>query len=320
MKIAVKNQIAKPQKPFWDLYQDGLTMSFINKWLACRRQCYLEYVEGWTPKQEDIWFTFGKLVHAILSDSYAAGRNICVEYLNKDPLLGQLSLAIPDKEALYGLAETVLQAYFVLYEQDFKHNWVHNETNFKIDYLSPIDKFTSIPLRGRWDGGIVTPKGSYYLMDHKILSMIQEDNIQLVAKYDTQCMLYLLAASKLSQSGPPVGIIYNIIRRPNHKQKENESLKDFGKRLTDIIYKDLGHFFIRIPIQITQDEINNWKDTFLYGVLIEIEEWVRLMYNPTYVNPNALVSKYGRCQMFDIIVKNDYSGYYKREKVFHELD
>jgi len=323
MKIP-KAKNASNEQPFYDFYRDGVTQSFINKFLTCKMQCKLEYVDGWTPKKEPIWFTYGKLIHHVLSKcyelqqvpNYSDIQHIILEYEKSLPQIATADMQT--KEIIFGIAEMIIPVYFSKYADDFKRLHIHNESNFNVKCSAGIHFNKDIWISGRFDGAFLTPEYDCWILDTKCLSMIDED-LGSYLPFDTQVMLYCWAMHKLHPNYNIKGFIYNIVRRPMHKMTlKDTSIKVFCERVIKDIMSRMDEFFIRIQVPITLEEINDWEHKFLIPVLYEIERWSQLDYS-SYVNSNALITKYGHCAMFDLITKSDTTNYYKREVPFGEL-
>lgn len=317
----------QPKRRFWNFYEDGVTQSFINMFQTCRLQTKLYYVDGWTPKKTPVWWHFGSCVHYVLSRSYANSEppkylQIC-EYINAFATANQSELQFDEDvqtlEQIYGFAEKVCYHYFQHYKSDFDHNWIYNESTFKIPYaISTHPESKNTFLTGRFDGGFRTKEGHYSLIDTKCLSQINIPDLLRILPADTQVMFYSLAATIL-QGEFPKQIYYNIIRHPMNKMtKKDNSLHDLINRVSDAIEKDPKYYFIRLSIPIAKIEINEWCHDFLMPVLADIQKWFDSGCPSYYSNP-GLHGKYGLSQMFDLIVNKDQSKYFKREHVFQEL-
>lgn len=310
---------------FYDLYRDGVTQSFINKFLTCKRQCKLEYIDGWTPKKEAKWFTYGKLVHHVLSKSYALARipstqEVLAFIAEYEKTLPQCmdSTDIQQREIIFGIAEKIIPIYFVRYADDFKDKHIFNEQTFCVMYKP--NKFSKeiIPIKGRYDGGFLN-NNDLWMLDTKCLSLIDDDLDQTLT-LDTQVMLYLWSVKQLHPEYNIKGFIYNIVKRPGHRLTQKDgNIKNFCERVATDIIKNLDEYFIRIKIPITNEEIDSWERYWLKSVLDDIELWYENYEKFSYLNPNALITKYGHCSMFDLIVKRDTTNYYKRQSPFMEL-
>src|SRR5688572_26141830 len=123
--------------PTWNYHRHGLTQSFINKFLECRRQCYLEYIEGWMAKEEPMWFNFGHHIHYVLENVYNDYKPPLMkdidELLKKYQQIrfysNEKERVSPEKhienQLIYETARQLLKVYFHNYQQEFKLNWLH---------------------------------------------------------------------------------------------------------------------------------------------------------------------------------------------------
>lgn len=337
-------QITKYTPAKWNIYRDGISQSFINSFLQCKYSTYLDFVLGWTPKRTSFYFEFGSCIHYVLEKAYLEPipplpgtiRSYIREYesiVRKERSFNYKSYDETQMELIFGLAEVLLRSYFLYYCDDFSHNWVFTEKEFVVPKKSATGRM--IPIRGRLDGGFIQGKSNLYVMDTKCLSLVDEDAIELILPLDIQCMLYFWAANELydgerlladndvpwlTREVKPVGIVYNIIKRPGHKRKVNETLKDFLDRISADIITRPQDFFIRKTLQITPIELDQWVENNFTPIVQEIETWHNRGFMPRYVNPNALITKYGRSKYFNLITRNDTGMYFSRNRSFSELE
>lgn len=333
-KLAV---IAEKEQPKWNLYKDGLTQSFINSFLQCKETTRLRYIENWRPKKKSPWFEFGTLFHYCIEQAFKDQAKY--DYPNDLPLgacpnKGHVSKWIekyntevknPNEfldseeieysEIIYALAEKMLPIYFQLRVNDFKNKIIFNETEF--DLIARWRSENScIRLRGKIDLGWIEPEDDFWLLDTKCLSVIQPETIAGIMPFDIQCMFYLLAAYQLGHN--PKGIKYNIIRRPQHRKRKDESISSFTDRIMEDVVDNPAHFFLRLSMSISKEEVEKWKNEPLNEIIDEIVVWQTNNFK-SYVNPNSLQTKYGKSQYFNAITQNDFSSFYKSDKVFSEL-
>lgn len=321
-----------PKEPIWSFYHDGVTQSLINKYLTCKYQCRLEYYEGWTSKKIQPWFIFGNAVHYVLQHYYLANRDSPpIEQVDKwlkeyKDILGKeiggfenLPLEkFEEVELIFLTVRKVLPFYFIHYRNEFnKHFFVKTERVFKV----PIDLFNgrNTFINGKFDGIYNDEKDNLLIMDHKCLFYrFDELSFGETVKFDIQANLYLLAAYHMFNKVPK-GIVFNVIRKHGLKQKQEEPLKDFANRVMFDIMQRPEHYFMRIPYYVVEQELFHWADTELRQLLFDIEIWYKSGCK-SYINPGALKTIYGNCSMYDLIVHQNNTGYYIREKPFKELE
>lgn len=311
----------------WDFYRDGVTQSFIGLFRHCPVQCKLKYFDGWTSKNYNEAFHFGECLHYVLQHAYLettcplSGAMNCLiksyqEIWEKEQNTSFTTEQERIFEGIYARVEVLIRVYKERYKKDWENNWLWTENNFKIEYPIGLRKTF---LQGKIDGGFETPDGKVWLIDHKTMSIIDIDMIVGKLPFDTQCMLYLLAY-KLMTGKYPAGIVYNIIRKPQHKQGD-KTIEEFQEYLETKIREEPDHFFIRRRLQILPQEIDEWEKNWLIPNLKVIERWFNAgCSGPEFtLNPDSLETKYGKCEMFDLLTGGNSYGFYKREHVFPEL-
>ena len=330
----------------WSFDKDGVSQGFIHYFLACREQTRLAYKELWTSHYEPLFREFGSCYHWLLGQIYGkhkipqnalAVKRMIDQYdvlwKKENPRPNQARLN--QQDLVYGLAEEVLPAYLKRYDGDFggKYKmgynvvrpvkWIASEKMWKVKYKLPfgigIPAISEVLIRGRFDQVFEDKKNKLWLFETKCLSVIQEDNIVDTLPEDIQCLLYLLAI-KLIYKRKPAGVLYNIVRRPGLRQGKDETLKDLLGRVKKDVNRPnrQDHYFKRIEMAIDWSEIEAWQEKFLNVILMEIRNW-DIGEVQHWQNPDALTSKYGRCTLFDLVVKGDKSKYYHRKTVFNEL-
>lgn len=332
----------------WDFWKHGVTSSFLYSYVTCREQTKLHYVDGWATRSVPLYFEFGTCCHWVLEQAYGllAGDSYSppgVDFVSaKIGLYHQQwlkSVSMPSQkqldqqELVYGLAEAILPSYFERWSGDFTGTykypnqsitpaeWLNLEEVFDVPYTYPDGKTTH--LRGRRDGVFADAKGNAWVFDTKCRSVINDEDTMDTFPLDLQQMFYLwVTASQFSsqKKRPPVGTLLNNIRRPGHRQGIHETLPDFLDRVRKDVSKParFDHFFIRYQMRITMEEIRDWKVRFLDPIMAEVRGWWEGTI-PHYCNPNSLVTKYGRAQMFLPITKDCFDYCYRKDNVFPEL-
>lgn len=325
----------------WDFFRDGVTSSFLNSFMTCREQTRLSYVQGWGSRRVPLAFEFGTCVHWILEQIYGEpaasweDTKDIVALIDDYQFRWRKEVKMPSKhqldqqELVYGMAEVVLPFYLQRWAGDFDGKkrypsdpeppaeWLSLEEDFMVPFTFPDGKV--VPIRGKRDGVFKTKKGRVKVFDTKCRSIINDDDILDTMPLDLQQMLYLWA-TQTEMKAPPAGMILNVVRRPGHRRGKEETLADFLERMRQDVSKKArwDHFFVRYEMAITPGEINSWYKDVLTPILHDVRGWWEGRH-PHYANHSALVTKYGRCQLFQPIVKNDYTDCYRRDRAFSEL-
>lgn len=331
----------RKMKVVWDLERDGLSSSLISIFLTCKLQFKLEIVHGWRSLNEPFYFAFGKCLHWVLEHLYAIDRvptravafdhirQYHKAWLNDRPMPSERQLE--QQERVYGLAEASIAGYLMRWGGDWPGGtypfpmevaypaggWTSLEGNFNINYrLDFFGEKRTIKLRGKRDGMFMYKGKRPWVFDTKCRSVISDADILDTLACDMQQMLYMFCY--WHETGvTPAGCVLNVIRRPGHRLGKMEDPKVFYARVLEDVAKEarLTHFFHRYQLEITAADMIKWETEFLIPMLKDILTW-NDGGTSTYMNPGALITKYGRAAMFEPMVNDDYSGCYQRENVF----
>jgi len=350
MKIKKK----KTKQKGWDFNRDGVSQGFIHSYINCREQTRLRYKELWTSKNDPIFREFGSCFHWLIpwslqkqfkkpSGTASIKRAVDSYYCLWKKQNPKLTVKKTEQmDYVLGLAEKVLPAYLKRWRGDYADQkytmgcdvvrvkkWMSFEETwkepyeFKVQQLDAlgkvITKIIQLFLRGKFDGVFIDKKSGLWLFETKCLSVIKEDEIMELLPLDIQCMLYLLAI-KLKYNKKPKGVLYNIVRRPGLRQGKTETLKQLLGRVEKDVNdpKRQDHYFKRIEMVIDWSEVEEWQRTFLDPVLKEIRAWSQGEIK-TWMNPDALTSKYGRCELYHLIVHAAKQNFFQRKCVYNEL-
>jgi hypothetical protein len=252
-------------------------------------------------------------------------------------------MAIPSQlkqqEQVYQLSEAVMPIYLQRYDGDFTgkytypnesakpKKWHSLEEIFCYPYVFPDGRKTFI--RGRRDGVFVDAKNRFWVMDTKCRSYIDHEEILDTMPLDFQQMLYLwitheeMVQKKLKPYWPQ-GTVMNVIRRPQQRQKKDETERQLYDRIAQEYAANINTQnpddmkYIRYQMEVKPQEIENWKKKQLDPIMTDIREWWEGT-RQHYARTKHLVSKYGRAGMYAPIVHGDFSNCYKRKSVFPEL-
>jgi len=164
---------------------------------------------------------------------------------------------------------------------------------------------------GRFQKG---PK-SLWLFENKFKGRIEAGNLMNQLPLDLQVHIYLYALAK-ETGRKPKGVLYNIIRRPQLKQKKNEPLSDFIARIGEDVKKRPEFYFIRFEVGIMSREMKDFESD-LEAMIHDYVMWYRGK-RGTYKNGAHCLQPYP-CRYLPICSQNDMSGYWQRTKVFPEL-
>lgn len=321
--------------PLWD-WTKGLTQTSIELFRTCKEQFYLGVVEGWTPRAFSTPLEFGTMFHFMLERIGSAppdqiAREVTKSYHDaRKPSLDGTSY-----EALQ-MAMTNAQVLFPIYvdyyeREDAKLSWLQREHIFKIPhrFVDYNGKTQEIMLTGMRDGEY-RREGVLGLFETKTKSSIDDVAIMDGLRGDFQTMLYLYAL-RCEYEEEPKEILYNIVRRPQLKlsTKKGETYDQYAERLAEDVKERPDWYFRRFEVTVVDGDIDVFIRTSLDPVLREFYQWWgSICSDPTkrwespYHSRNlfGLMNKYGRCQLYNLMILGRTNEYFRRSSPFPELD
>lgn len=317
----------------WHFWNDGVSSSFIAMFLDCMEQTRLFFVEGWKQTDEPIYFAYGTCFHWMIENTIGKPTP------PKPPQIGKLikqydaewrkerknahvtERALEQHAEVCKLVRVVFPEYVHRWLGDWggkypggvqkgiarPAKWVGIEQQFRVPYKFADGKITYIV--GTRDQIFVTKKRERFNFDTKCMSRIVNDDIQETLPENFQQMLYMWADWRLN-SRPPAGCVMNIARRPGLYRGVNESLDEYAKKVALDVQKRWEHYFIRFQLEVTKGELLEFEQKVLAPIMRTIRMWWEGTL-PHFRNQNALITKYGRCAMFQPIVKGNFEGHHR---------
>ena len=327
-------------KALWDLDRDGITYSFLSKFVTCPERTRIQYIEGLTEKVISVPLEFGNAFHSALEYIQEGNSRDTVTWYLSNYAKQRLAIDRADPaerqelERVLGMAEVVVRRYSQYWEvKDKDKNYIFQEETFEQPITLPSGR--TVKLRGRWDA-VYQDDDGMWLQENKTKSQIDEQYLQAALPQDLQTMLYCV--SLRSRIGvDPHGVLYNVARRPSLKQKQNESLKDFVGRIEEDILDRPEWYFMRWHTYIDEGDITSWSQRTLYPLLQRVCDWWDSIksdpLNPEYVfreenkehyqRPMGIYDSLGagqRGDFFDLITKGNDYRLTQRDVVFPELE
>jgi hypothetical protein len=294
----------------------GITQSMLSRWLCCRERFRLRVIEGLAPTDQfNHRMEYGQLWHmceeslaksgdtsAVTESTNAALRSYCQSLCRRYPM--------QQEQIVHWM--NVCKTQFPIYVDYWaKHPDVKDRTPllqeqvFDIPYELPSGR--TVRLRGKFDSVDLIGRGKnavVYLQENKTKSDIDEQQLKRHLGFDLQTMVYLVAlneydlASVIEPLGLPrpkamSGIRYNVVRRPlsggrgsirkHQPTKANpagETDDEFYVRLGEIIKEDQGYFFMRWKVEITRQDVDQFRHRFLDNALEELCDWWHWLDSP----------------------------------------
>jgi len=187
----------------------SLSNSSLGAFNRCRRYWKYRYLDKWEPEQESADLKYGTAFHAAMAAYWTGERNteelVRIAFKEKHPQWMEETLRI------------MIKTYVVRWEdQDIGFTPLLVEDKQRID----VDGVTVTVV---FDALVRSSEGKILLIEHKTTRSgdISTGGAWYLRKLtDTQTKIYAFAAAKL---GFPVdAVVYDVIRRPTFKRKDNE--------------------------------------------------------------------------------------------------
>jgi hypothetical protein len=270
--------LPRSKEPVWDLDRDGITYSSLSRFLVCPERFRMSMVEGWSETGLSAPLEFGTAFHLCL-EYMAAGhtlREIPTLLSGYVPQRAAASKLTPEQiqelETLVGMVVAVHAGYVSYWQKsDQSKQYVAQEEKFEIPYRLPSGR--TIKLRGRWDEAFRDlEQGGLWLQENKTKGQIDETGLQAMLSQDLQSMFYCVAlACKFGES--PQGILYNVIRRPQLRQKKGESLGQFQDRVQEDVSSRPSWYYMRWQTSLEPGDLAYWCSRSLHPILERLVTW-----------------------------------------------
>ena len=246
-----------------------VSVSRIKLFKACRRAYELKYVENMYPIQDAEPLVTGKNFHEKVEDLYKTGS------FEKDN----------DKETAMAMAfEKYVYPHIKVVEAE---KWMEKRFSDYQDDDILIGKIDGIA-----DDGMI--------VEYKTTSNTNLDEYEYDLAWDEQILAYMYLSGKNL-------VHYVIIRKPNIRQKKNESDEDFFTRMVEWYDEDTRDKIRIVDLMRTDYEIQDFKRD-LEAVVDEIES---AEVNDCYYKNTSYCWRWGRrCEYAQICLNYDPDGTY----------
>lgn len=190
------------------------TYSMLSRFRSCRKACEWRYIHGLAPKERDRSLYFGVVIHECLR-LWHQDRDI-------DKVIEHIDKAYPERSQDneqkhdWHIATAMMRGYAARYpEEDFEI--IALEKPFRGKIINPETGKPSrkLELAGRVDG-IICQDGRYYLLEHKTVSSVAQDYIELLWM-DFQVHLYAMYIEQ-TQGIHIIGVLYNLLVKAQLRQ------------------------------------------------------------------------------------------------------
>lgn len=303
----------------YSLAETGTSQSLLQHFLKCR-VAYKLALNVYHPIGSRNNTGFGSMTHDVLDKmySYFKKNGRCptddfiggwVDVFRKQTPEDLEGMSAQEIEWAEGVNYVLLTEYTRYFKTDFEQ--------MKFDEIEVVSEsdWEGYRLRRKTDGKFRI-HGQKWLMEHKTKGYISEDSLLLQLAFDFQNLFYITCEEIDHPDDPVAGVLYNVIRRPAHMQRKNETLKEFLDRLRGEVKKDPAHFFKRYEIKYTEKDKEQFKKE-LKIILDEANGCINGK-RPLYKNTSACVSAW-KCEYLEACSSGKLSGYAQQKFLFPEL-
>ncbi len=322
---------ARQSTALYNIDRDGITQGLLGQFLDCRQKARW-FLQGYSLKEGNLGLTFGTIAHAVLEKVYGDFQVKRIDGPPSDAILraylkpierawrnenSTASIRATEQlELALLLTEQVLPTYFEFWQgDDFrKIKWDKLERSFGLPFK--LRNGRTVTIRGKMDGDFHVGS-KLWLFETKTKSRIVEENLVDMLPMDRQVQMYMWALRQMTGEVPS-GVLYNLIRRPQLRQKKDESIRGFAMRCAEDVRERASEYFIRLELCVTEQEMNRWEGEMDDLITDFINWWEGGVGH--YRNTNMCETKYGRCEYLHLCAGRRMAPYYKRTKVFRELE
>tara|TARA_R110001592_G_scaffold265951_2_gene531569 strand:- start:4241 stop:5179 length:939 start_codon:yes stop_codon:yes gene_type:complete len=223
------------------------------------------------------------------------------------------------------LLDCISMPFFKHYEELF---WGVDGYAVAVDDKGPllerefcIDVGAGVPARGKIDGCLVDKDDNLWLLEHKTKAQINEEALLMTIPRDLQVNLYMEAVFQITGKRP-IGVIYNVVRRPALRKKKTENMKEFALRIKEDIATREDHYFKMFEIIISEEE-NLYQVSLIKAEIKRFRLWhTKTVERQDPQHTHNCSGVYGMCPYIGYCNsdKQDTSSLTKRKKLFSELE
>lgn len=317
------DQLKNIENGIYNLKEQGISQSLLTNW-ACRIKFILK-LNRWSTIESGKNTYYGSIVHHILERVYKKDaktmpgkKDIRVwidEYIGKHEK--EMTIWTDNKSELAaGMCQVVMEKYCKYYASDFQEIEVYApETKFSVPFQNTI-------LKGMRDLLFYYKgKKEMCLMEHKTMGRVEEKVLLRRLRIDKQLFFYVTASEE--SNGKKINqVLYNVIRKPQIKYDEKNTIVDFLKRLSDDIDSRPDFYFLRYPITITEKDKSIYKEQ-LKNKLLDIEDFLHgklRVYREEDMCESAYNGSPYVCEYIDVCATGLLKGFIQQKSLFPELE
>ena len=234
-----------------------LSYSQIATFLDCRRKYFLKYKKNLISKIMNPNFIFGNAIHEGVQFLYKKKSNylkLTLKNFENEKIKARKNLIVSaENEQKLIEQESVIRGLLPSYQEHYKI-FLKDTTHLKNEYEGTYKISDNIKIFIKLDNLVKIKKG-LYIHELKTTKVLNTDYVKNV-RNDLQTNIYFYIYNIIESKNKVKGILYDIIKKPGIRLKQNESEVQFLNRLLDY-YKDGQSFHmeqINIPL-LSKDRI-----------------------------------------------------------------
>ena len=284
----------KPKKPTklpykgWNPTLHGVTQSLVQKFIGDKDRFHKHAVGGLRETNRKEAMEYGSIFHKLVELGAKMGSKytplLMLKAMNKF-MKGRYDNEQSTKLCKIAIAQYTEYRKFIAKKP--KHDYIAAEpvfgppdTLFELPpvHFNPnevisinIPRGIKIPLRGRIDG-VLNKNGHMWIEENKTKSRIDVPFLLNTVPVNIQVMFYVVC-SQLKYKRPCRGVVYNVIRKPQEKQRVKETDEDFIARIVENIKLRPTHYFYRLEYEFQPGQVEKWTREELIPALMSIYLW-----------------------------------------------
>lgn len=281
-----------------------LSHSKRGRYRKCPRYYNLHDVKKVRSKERSIFFIVGSLFHKGVQQ-WHQGMDFDIDAALIEDIGKPLSMV--DVQTLQKLEiekakiKGMLEGYKRRYKTDdstYKRIVCEQEAKIPIEVdkkLLDATEFSHVTYFGYLDCLMQDKNGDWWIKETKTTSDSSEDFITQ-AKLNFQLFGYMFLARSLVGKWPK-GVIFDVVKKTQIRQKQNESISAFMRRCVEYYLDDTKDMYRRSEIRVDKRELSLWKRETRYEAEDILASHAR-DYFP--MNNEQCKGKYGLCPLFQV--------------------
>lgn len=291
------------------MIEDIWTNSRLKAYQSCPMYEKFRYRDCLAPKGKKDALVFGTAIHK------------GIEMRSIEAALDELKFDYPGstdeanaQEIMRGTVKAMLTGYFTHFPPFEEHE---PELQFEIGARYPtksgMRRSNRIKLCGKIDD-LAMIDGKLWVIEYKTASKIDKSYFDRLY-VDSQITFYMMAAKRIDLN--PVGVLYRVLRKPQIKQRANETVDAYIERLTaDYLARPDFYFFESKQYRTTSDlekfELDTWH---------EIKQANQAAKEGHFFRHSHSCSNYGTCPYMPLCTgENGAEALYEFREPHEELD